>query len=469
MCIDTLCLVDYNYIVNFISQALEMETLPERLNKILIIDDEQIVRDSVERVLTKVGYEVALAADGPAGLKKIDREKFSLVLLDLRLPGNDGLAVLRKIKEKRPELQVVIISGYGTVKSAVEAMKLGAKDFLSKPFTPNELRRIVKSSLEGKTPSVKITAAEPEKDQVQVICKSKAMTEVLAMAHLAAPTDSTVLLTGESGTGKGLIARLIHQNSQRANQPFIHVDCGTLVETLFESELFGHVKGSFTGAESDKVGKFELAQDGTIFFDEISNINLEVQAKLLRAVEDREVSRVGTHDTIKVDVRILAATNQDLYKAIDQGKFREDLFYRLNVVFIHLPPLRERKEDIPPLIDYFFAVSQDRRKTTVESISPEAVDVLMSHDWPGNVRELANTIERQVVLGQNVAIQPEDLSFADWPSSVEQAAEDLSLNDAERLHIGKVLERFEGRRTEAARALGIDRSTLRQKIKKYGL
>ncbi|MEE9437266.1 MAG: response regulator, partial [Candidatus Adiutricales bacterium] len=240
MCIDTLCLVDYNYIVNFISQALEMEALPERLNKILLIDDEQIVRDSVERVLTKVGYEVALAADGPAGLKKIDREKFSLVLLDLRLPGNDGLAVLRKIKEKRPELQVVIISGYGTVKSAVEAMKLGAKDFLSKPFTPNELRRIVKSSLEDKTPSVKIKEAEPEKGQVQVIYKSKAMTEVLAMAHLAAPTDSTVLLTGESGTGKGLIARLIHQNSQRANQPFIHVDCGTLVETLFESELFGH-------------------------------------------------------------------------------------------------------------------------------------------------------------------------------------------------------------------------------------
>ena len=443
--------------------------MPERLNKILIIDDEQVVRDSVERVLTRVGYEVALAADGPAGLKKIEQEQFSLVLLDLKLPGNDGLAILRKIKEKRPELQVVIVSGYGTVKSAVEAMKLGAKDFLAKPFTSNELRGIVKNSLEDKTPPGKNRTAKPEASQVRVIHKSKAMKQVLAMAHLAAPTDSTVLLTGESGTGKGLIARLIHQNSQRANQPFIHVDCGTLVETLFESELFGHVKGSFTGAESDKVGKFELAQDGTIFFDEISNINLEVQAKLLRAVEDREVSRVGSHDTIKVDVRILAATNQDLYKAIDQGKFREDLFYRLNVVFIHLPPLRERKEDIPPLIDYFFAVSQDRRKTTVESISPEAVDVLMSHDWPGNVRELANTIERQVVLGQNVVIQPEDLNFADWPSSAEQAAEDLSLNDAERQHIGKVLERFEGRRTEAAHALGIDRSTLRQKIKKYGL
>lgn len=461
--------MDYNYKVSFISQALEMEALPERLNKILLIDDEQIVRDSVERVLTKAGYEVASVADGPAGLKKIDQEEFSLVLLDLKLPGNDGLAILRKMKEKRPELRVVIISGYGTVKSAVEAMKLGARDFLSKPFTPNELRGIVKSSLEDKTPSVKITAAKPEKGQVQVICKSKAMTEVLAMAHLAAPTDSTVLLTGESGTGKGLIARLIHQNSQRADQPFINVDCGTLVETLFESELFGHLKGSFTGAESDKVGKFELAQDGTIFFDEISNINLEVQAKLLRAVEDREVSRVGSHETIKVDVRILAATNQDLYKAIDRGKFREDLFYRLNVVFIHLPPLRERKEDIPPLIDYFLAVSRNRRKTTVESISPEAVDVLMSHDWPGNVRELSNTIERQVVLGQNVVIRPEDLNFADWPSSVERAAEDLSLNDAERRHIDKVLERFEGRRAEAARALGIDRSTLRQKIKKYEL
>ncbi|MBW2622484.1 MAG: sigma-54-dependent Fis family transcriptional regulator [Deltaproteobacteria bacterium] len=446
-----------------------MTTVPQRRKKILIIDDEKTVLSSGDRVLTKAGYDVALASDGPSGLKKIEQESFSLVLLDLRLQENDGLAVLQKIKEKRPKLQVVIISGYGTVKSAVEAMKLGAKDFLSKPFTPDELREIVKNSLEGGPLLEKDLDPEKTADQALVIYKSKAMAEVLAMAKLAAPTGSTVLLTGESGTGKGLISRLIHQDSERAKQPFINVDCGTLVETLFESELFGHVKGSFTGAERDKVGKFELAQNGTIFFDEISNINLEVQAKLLRAVEDREVSRVGSHDTIKVNVRILAATNQDLYQAIDQGKFREDLFYRLNVVFIHLPPLRERKEDIPPLIDYFFAIYQDRHRTMVESISPEAVEVLMSHNWPGNVRELSNTIERQVVLGQHAVIRPEDLNFADWPSTIRDASEDLSLNDAERQHIVKVLERFAGRRTDAARALGIDRSTLRQKIKKYGL
>jgi len=241
------------------------------------------------------------------------------------------------------------------------------------------------------------------------------------------------------------------------------------VETLFESELFGHVKGAFTGAGGDKVGKFEMAQHGTIFFDEISNINLEVQAKLLRAVEEREISRVGSLRLIKVDVRILAATNQDLLKAIENGKFREDLYYRLNVVSIHLPPLRERREDIPPLIDFFFNMFSQQRQAEVKAISPEAKKLLMAHDWPGNVRELANTIERLVVLGRHGVIQPEDLTFADWRTSGKSSGGGLTLDDVEKEHIIKVLERFHGRRAEAAQALGIDRSTLREKIKRYGL
>ncbi|MBW2093071.1 MAG: sigma-54-dependent Fis family transcriptional regulator, partial [Deltaproteobacteria bacterium] len=340
-------------------------------------------------------------------------------------------------------------------------------------FTPKELREIVKTALEEKNQTREQIYRWDQQEQAQhtaqVVYKSDVMSRVMEKVERVAPTDSTVLITGESGTGKGLIARLIHQKSPRKNRQFVAVDCGTLVETLFESELFGHVKGAFTGAGGDKVGKFELAQHGTIFFDEISNINLEVQAKLLKAVEEREISRVGSHQLIKVDVRILAATNQDLFKAIENGLFREDLYYRLNVVSIHLPPLRERREDIPQLIDFFFNMYSQRRQADVKAISPEAKKLLMAHDWPGNVRELANTIERLVVLGRHGIIQPEDLTFAEWQTSEGHSKEGLTLDDVEREHIIKVLERFHGRRTEAAQALGIDRSTLREKIKRYGL
>jgi two-component system response regulator HydG len=279
-----------------------------------------------------------------------------------------------------------------------------------------------------------------------------------------------VLITGESGTGKGLVARKIYQSSPRSRRPFVTVDCGTLVETLFESELFGHVKGSFTGADANKIGKFELAQNGTLFFDEISNISLEVQAKLLRAVEERKISKVGSHRVITVDVRILAATNKDLAKAIKDGTFREDLFYRLNVVLIQMPPLRERKSDIPLLVRHFLEKYNARLRKNILEVTPEALDLLVAHDWPGNVRELENTVERLVVLSTGPYIELPDLAFAGTIlSSAAQASDGNSLKDLERDHILLTLQRCDGHKSETARALGIDRKTLREKLKRYNI
>jgi two-component system, NtrC family, response regulator HydG len=296
------------------------------------------------------------------------------------------------------------------------------------------------------------------------------MVRIMDMVSRVAPTDSTVLITGESGTGKGLIARKIHQLSQRSRRPFITVDCGTLVETLFESELFGHVKGSFTGADANKVGKFELAQNGTLFFDEISNIGLEVQAKLLRAVEERKISKVGSHRVITVDVRIIAATNTDLAKAIKEGTFREDLFYRLNVVLIQMPSLRERKSDIPLLVQHFLEKYNARLRKEIRGVSPDALDLMVRHDWPGNVRELENTVERLVVLSSGPYLEPADLIFAGTIlTPTAELADGGSLKDLERDHIIQTLQRYAGHKSETARALGIDRKTLREKLKRYNI
>jgi len=290
------------------------------------------------------------------------------------------------------------------------------------------------------------------------------------MIARVAPTDSTVLITGESGTGKGLVARKLHQLSQRSRRPFITVDCGTLVETLFESELFGHVKGSFTGADANKIGKFELAQNGTLFFDEISNIGLEVQAKLLRAVEERKISKVGSHRVITVDVRIIAATNKDLTKAIKDGTFREDLFYRLNVVLIQMPPLRERKSDIPLLVQHFLEKYNSRLRKDIHGISPDALELMVRHDWPGNVRELENTMERLLVLSPGPYLEPADMVFAGTIlTPAIEAAAGTSLKDLERDHITQTLQRYDGHKSETARALGIDRKTLREKLKRYNI
>jgi DNA-binding NtrC family response regulator len=369
---------------------------------------------------------------------------------------------------------VIIISGYGTIPSAVESIKAGAFHFLSKPFAPDDLRHLVARALEKRRVDLENLYLRQElktkNDRGDLVYYGEGIARIMELVNRVAPTDSTVLLTGESGTGKGLVAQKIHQLSQRARRPFITVDCGTLVETLFASELFGHVKGAFTGADANKVGKFELAQHGTLFFDEISNISLEVQAKLLSAVEKREVSRVGSHRVITVDVRIIAATNRDLTRAIKDGDFREDLFYRLNVVHIQLPPLRQRRSDIPVLTQHFLQKYNARLRKKIQGISPEALEMLTRHDWPGNVRELENTIERLVVLSNGPFLEPADLAYAglllpadgDHPASV-------ALKDLERDHIIRTLRTFEGHKSETARALGIDRKTLREKLKKYHL
>jgi two-component system response regulator HydG len=441
---------------------------------ILVIDDDKAMRDACFQILSRQGYRVELAASARQGLTLLERLSFDAILLDLVMPDMDGLEALKKIRALVPDIEVIIITGYGTIQSAVESIKAGAFHFLSKPFVPDDLRNLVSRALEKRRLDLENLYLRQElktKDERRVLVyESEAMTRIIDMIVRVAPTDSTVLITGESGTGKGLVARKIHQLSQRSRRPFITVDCGTLVETLFESELFGHVKGSFTGADANKVGKFELAQNGTLFFDEISNISLEVQAKLLRAVEERKISKVGSHRVITVDVRIIAATNKDLAMAIKGGTFREDLFYRLNVVLIQMPPLRERINDIPLLVQHFLEKYNARLGKDIRGLSPDALELMLRHDWPGNVRELENTVERLVVLSSGPYLEPADLVFAGTIlTPAREAAAGLSLRDLEREHIIQMLQRYDGHRSETARALGIDRKTLREKLKRYNI
>jgi two-component system response regulator HydG len=441
---------------------------------ILVIDDDKAIRDACYQILTRQGYQVELAAGARQGLSLLGRTSFDAILLDLVMPDLDGLEALKRIKALDPDVEVIIITGYGTIQSAVESMKAGAFHFLSKPFAPDDLRNLVNRALEKRRLDMENIYLRQElksqEDKSLLIYESESMAHIMDMIARVAPTDSTVLITGESGTGKGLVARKIHQLSPRSRRPFITVDCGTLVETLFESELFGHVKGSFTGADANKIGKFELAQRGTLFFDEISNISLEVQAKLLRAVEERKISRVGSHRVITVDVRLIAATNQDLTKAIKGGAFREDLFYRLNVVLIQMPPLRGRKGDIPVLVQHFLEKYNARLRHQILGVTPEALNLLVRHDWPGNVRELENTMERLVVLSPGPYIEPPDLSFAGTILSAPAAVSgSTSLKDLERDHILLTLQRCDGHKSETAKALGIDRKTLREKLKRYNI
>ena len=448
--------------------------MPEAPAHILVIDDDKAMRDACFQILSRQGYRVELAAGAKQGLSLLERLSFDTILLDLVMPDMDGLEALKKIRALDPDVEVIIITGYGTIQSAVESIKAGAFHFLSKPFVPDDLRNLVSRALGKRRLDLENLYLRQElkiKDERNtLVYESESMVRIMDMIARVAPTDSTVLITGESGTGKGLVARKIHQSSQRSRRPFITVDCGTLVETLFESELFGHVKGSFTGADANKIGKFELAQNGTLFFDEISNIGLEVQAKLLRAVEERKISKVGSHRVITVDVRIIAATNTDLTKAIKDGTFREDLFYRLNVVLIQMPPLRERKSDIPLLVQHFLEKYNTRLRKEIRGISPEALDLLVRHGWPGNVRELENTMERLVVLSPGPYLEPADMVFAGTIlTAATEPADGTSLKDLERNHIIQTLQRCDGHKSETARALGIDRKTLREKLKRYDL
>jgi two-component system, NtrC family, response regulator HydG len=441
--------------------------------QILVIDDDKTMRDACHQILARQGFQVEQAANARQGLGLLEKSSFDVILLDLVMPDLEGLETLKRIKSLDANCEVIIITGYGSIPTAVEAMKAGAFHFLSKPFAPDELRTIIIRALEKRQLNLENLYLRQElksKDgRGTVVYQSESMARLMEMSSRVAAADSTVLITGESGTGKSIIARRIHQLSLRAKRPFITVDCGTLVETLFESELFGHVKGAFTGADANKVGKFELAQHGTLFFDEISNISLEVQAKLLRAVEERKISKVGSHRVISVDVRLIAATNRDLTQAIKEGSFRDDLFYRLNVVSLNIEPLRKRRDDIPLLVDHFLEKYNTRLHKQIKGISPAALEVFMGHDWPGNVRELENTVERLVVLSTGPYLESEDLAYAGLFSAPAPESTSLDLKDLEREHIRRTLQKFGGHKSDTARALGIDRKTLREKLKRYDI
>jgi DNA-binding NtrC family response regulator len=444
---------------------------------ILIIDDDPTILDSCNQVLRREGYSVTPVPDGEIGLQAFKKELFHVVILDVMLPGMGGMEVMAKIKGDNPETPVIIITGYGSIGSAVEAIKQGAFEYLTKPFTPEELRISIRKAVESRNKYFESIYLREELEKIteldMIVGKSDIMKNVMDIVMRVSPSESTVLIAGESGTGKELIAREIHNHSLRRKAPFVVVDCGALVETLFESELFGHVKGSFTGATVTKHGRFEVANRGTIFLDEISNITLNIQAKLLRVIQEREVTRIGSSKSIKVDVRILAATNEDLTQCVQQGTFREDLFYRLSVVPIHLPPLRKRKEDIPSLVDHFLKKYSKRTKKQISGITHDVLKALKEYDWPGNIRELENTIERAVVLSKNDEIKPEDLMYHGISSGSSflnpVGGKYRSLEEIEKEYISGVLQAHHWNKSHTAKILGIDRKTLLHKIRKYGL
>jgi len=441
--------------------------------KILIVDDEEIVRESLSGWLVKDGYTLETAEDGPTALKKLAAERKSILIADLKMPGMDGLQLLQEAKKIQPDLTAVIMTAYATVDTAVQAMKDGAFDYLVKPFDPEELSLMVEK--------IAVQQALVRENEVlrkvlkrgwrfhELISKSPAMQSIFELARAAAKSSSTVLVLGESGTGKEVLARAVHSESPREKGPFVAVSCAALTESLLESELFGHEKGAFTGASARRLGKFEAANGGTLFLDEVGDITPKLQVDLLRVLEERKLQRLGGNESIEVDVRIVAATNRDLKKAVADGQFREDLFYRLNVIPITLPPLRDRREDIPLLVDHFLEMLSATLQKKLEGVSGEAMGLLMAHSWPGNIRELRNVLERGAVVATSGVIQATNLGLAS-PVQVQPAGEPLaSLEEVEKRHIAFVLQQLEGNVTQAARTLGIDRATLYNKIKRYGL
>jgi DNA-binding NtrC family response regulator len=441
---------------------------------ILIIDDDESIRAGCIQTLSEQGYRVQAAPNGQTGLELIDKESFDVVVLDLRMPDIYGIDVLKNIKKSNPNSIVIVITGYGSIDIAVSAMREGATDFLTKPFTPETLCAAVEKAVQSRSHLLENVCQDPLTDPAigheLMIGRSPGMIKVAQLIRKVAPTDSTVLIYGETGVGKELVATTIHRLSKRFGGPFVTVDCGTVVEALFESEMFGHVKGSFTGATETTKGKFELAHGGSIFLDEIANISYAMQSRLLRILQEREITKVGSQEKIKVDIRITSATNKNLTKEISEGRFRDDLFYRLNVVPIQIPPLRERRQDIPILVHFFLKSLSEKRKTPLLEISTEAMQVLESFEWPGNVRELKNVVERTTVTCEGSTIQVADLphSIVDGTAEAAQGA-DGHLADIEKNEITKILRQFNGHKNMTAEFLGINRKTLREKIRKYGI
>jgi DNA-binding NtrC family response regulator len=441
--------------------------------RVLIIDDDEFTRLACLQALESGGFSSAAAENGHQALDIIRQESFDVALLDLKMPGLPGMEVLKRLKEESPNTAVIIITGHAAVDSVVESIKLGAFDYLPKPFTPEALIRLVEKAATAVMRALENACIGQELDRKMLsqalIGRSEAMSRVVRLIQKAAPVDSTVLITGETGVGKEVVARAIHRLSQRSDKRFVTVDCGALVESLFESELFGHAKGAFSGAIENTVGKIELADGGTLFLDEIANISINLQARLLRAVQEREISRVGSTHRKKIDVRIISATNRDLHREVREGKFREDLFYRLNVIHISVPPLRERLEDIPALVDYYLKKLATEKGRPANAISDEAMRFLKRCDWPGNVRELINAIEFAVVTCEGKIIGPRDLPYGTASPAESEALDRGRLAQLEQNEILNALNQFRGNKTKAAEYLGINRKTLREKMQKYGL
>ena len=446
------------------------------LQQVLVVDDEAVVRNGISRALNNRGMTTKPAANGKEALDLLNHFAFDLALVDIRMPVMDGIELLREIRTKYPKIPVIMITGYPTIDSAVDCIKVGAIDYLVKPFRLDDLEAALSKVSTPKAPieqaAIGQDGLEIDSKKNLIIGQSRIMRRIFEKTLKVAPTDTTVLITGESGTGKELVAQAIHTNSNRKDKEFVAVDCSSLMETLLESELFGHVKGSFTGAHQTKHGFFELANHGTFFFDEIANLSLNIQAKLLRVIQEREFVKVGDHERIKLDIRIISASNKNLEDSVSSGEFREDLYYRLSVVPIHLPPLRKRKEDIPLLVPHFLNKFSKKLKKAVPEVSPEAMEVFKEYAWPGNVRELEHTIERILILEDTDVIKARDL-----PAFISQrqgefqmfSEEPFTLQELEKRYIRFVLRRTKGKKSITADILGINRKTLGLKIKKYGL
>lgn len=456
---------------------------------ILVVDDDRAIRESLNSLLSDKGYDVLTVEDGHQAIDAVRQREWDVAMVDLKMPGIDGLEVLREVTKMSPNTKVIIITGYATVESAVEAMKQGAVDYIAKPFTVDELLIRLEKTLENvRLLHENIYLREQLNERYKfnnILGKSDVMQDIFRLIEKVAPTDSTILIRGESGTGKELIARAIHHHSLRRNEKFIAVDCGALPETLFESELFGHVKGSFTGAVVTKRGLLEVANNGTFFLDEVGDLSIGIQSKLLRVLQEKEFRQVGGIKNIKVDVRVIAATNKNLEKMIESGNFREDLFYRVNIVPIYLPSLRERKDDIPLLVNHFLESYNKKRKKNIKGVSSDAMNILMDFQWPGNVRELEHTIERLVIMSEGDIIEAEKLPIQltgkrvcfniTTPKTNEELKKmrkqmrEKAVENIERAFIIEALKRNQWNVSKTAREVGLKRQNFQAMMRKYNI
>ena len=437
--------------------------------RVLIVDDELIMRESLAAWLERDGYTVESVPSGEAALEKLKHTRYDIMLVDIKMEGMSGLDVLKQVTSNDPDVAVVMITAYGSISTAIEAMKNGAEDYLLKPFDPNELGMLIEKIIvrqAQKRENLFLREQNKERTRFEsMLGQSQPMQQVFELIQDISPMDTTVLINGETGTGKGLAAKAIHTNSPRCAGPFVVVNCGAIPEHLMESELFGHQKGAFTDAKETKKGRLEMAHGGTLFLDEIGEISMRMQIDLLRVLEDRVFYRVGGTQPIEADFRVIAATNRDLKKAIKDERFREDFYYRLNVISFKMPPLRERKEDIPLLAEHFMHRFAQEANKPIDRIHRDAMDEMMLYEWPGNVRELENAIERAVVIGKERSIRPEELPF--FNKEQVACAQDDTLQAVEAAHIRRILESHQWNISQSAKILGVDRSTLYAKMKKF--